>query len=78
VVQYDTTHYDWRWNDRSNLYGYENGVARFIWQPHGSQFSVVEDVPDNVVKLILKPVKSVPKKAIVKFIGFDESSYSLV
>lgn len=77
VVQYDTSDYEWRWNGRSNLYGCLDGETKFTWQPHGSQFSIVESVV-NPTKIHLHSVRKVPKKAILKFIDFTDSSYEIL
>ena len=46
TVAYEPSAFRWSWNSNSNLVGHSfEGKHRFTWQPHGSQFTVVEDVP---------------------------------
>lgn len=80
TVQFLSREYYWQWNERGNLEGYENAtdVHRFTWQPHGSQFTVVSDVPDNRLKLKIKRPPQVDPKAVLKSIKFDESWVEIV
>lgn len=42
--------YVWRKNNRGNLEGYKDKTLHaFTWQPHGSQFTIIEEVPDSAV-----------------------------
>tara|TARA_B110000037_G_scaffold220233_2_gene287339 strand:- start:43328 stop:43573 length:246 start_codon:yes stop_codon:yes gene_type:complete len=58
TVRYDSDLYEFIWNKNGNLEGYEKGAVhksvnkRFTWQPHGSQFTITEIVPEKT--LILK------------------------
>lgn len=49
--------YVWAFNRRGNLEGKEisSGVHRFTWQPHGSQFTVIRDVPGSARKFSIGP-----------------------
>lgn len=44
--------YEWEWNQKGNLEGYLKGtdVKKFTWQPHGSQFTVTTNVPEQRLK----------------------------
>lgn len=50
--RYSPKDYEWRWNKRGNLEGYEVGAGehRFTWQPHGAQFTVIKHVPGSAYK----------------------------
>lgn len=77
---YNSSDYHWQVNDRGNFEGFENatGVHRFTWQPHGSQFTVVSDVPAKRLKLrIRRPVRVSPT-AVLNDVGFDSSWIEIV
>lgn len=76
LTKYDPMEYSWRWNDRTNLYGYLGSEPKFIWQPHGAQLSINESV-EKPTTITLNYVRKVPKKSLVGFIGFNESSYDV-
>src|SRR3990172_7402450 len=49
IFEFDTIRYDpdlfrWEWNKNNNLQGYDknNSEHLFTWQPHGSQFTIIE------------------------------------
>lgn len=82
IFEKDTTRYDpelyhFTWNANGNLEGYENETQkhRFTWQPSGSQFTVIEDVPSERVHLKVRIPGRVNKETILKAVGFDEPSY---
>ena len=65
IFEYDTLRFDpamffWTWNKNKNLCGYERKTRehRFTWQPHGSQFTIVEDLPPHclIIKIRQPPV----------------------
>ena len=72
--------YYWQVNDRGNFEGFENntGAHRFTWQPHGSQFTIVSDVPEKRLKLRIKRPKRVSPSAVLKDVGFDPSWIEIV
>ena len=62
--------YKWLWNEKSNLCGFdERGGHKFTWQPHGAQFTIVEEVPPDRVAIRVKqppavePTNSSPPSA---------------
>ncbi|MFM1894649.1 MAG: hypothetical protein RIQ90_1815, partial [Bacteroidota bacterium] len=75
TIRYDAELYDFIWNKNGNLEGYLKGtkVKRFTWQPHGSQFTITEDVPEKTLILKIKQPKNLDKKKVLKAIGFDKS-----
>jgi hypothetical protein len=81
VFEYETlmfieTEYNWKWNKRGNLEGFDkNSFHKFTWQPHGSQFTIVEPVPNNAVRLEIKKPPSISKEQILKEIGFNKNFY---
>ncbi|MEW6535329.1 MAG: hypothetical protein AB1454_06875 [Candidatus Auribacterota bacterium] len=80
VFEFDTERYDpelfaWRWNERNNLEGYDknNKQHRFSWQPHGSQFTILEPVPNNSLLIKITLPKKLDKENVLKTIGFDQN-----
>jgi hypothetical protein len=80
VFEFDTIRYDpelfaWEWNKNGNLIGIEKSKARhrFTWQPHGSQFTILEDVPKKSLIIHVKQPKALDKSKILSALGFDRS-----
>lgn len=50
--KYEPDDYEWSVNKRGNFEGIrrEDGAHAFTWQPHGSQFTIIYQVPDYAVK----------------------------
>ncbi len=46
---------------------------RFVWQPHGSQFTIIEEVPKSTLILRLKQPKALGKDKILAPIEFDKT-----
>lgn len=76
--RYDAEIYDWLWNKRGNLEGYHAGKHCFTWQPHGSQFTIIEDIPDNRIDFRIKAVPKLDEEKILNSIGFDASWITLI
>lgn len=80
VFEFDTIIYPadqfvWKWNKRNNLEGYEksSSLHKFTWQPHGSQFTIIEDVPEDRLALRIKQPSKLDSNAILKALKFDRS-----
>lgn len=82
VFEFDTIRYDpelfyWKWNKNNNLEGYckSSKAKKFTWQPHGSQFTIHEEVPkDKLTIRINNPSDlNLDKDMILKTIGFNKS-----
>lgn len=75
TIRYDPELYYWEWNKNKNLVGFEkvSKKHRFTWQPHGSQFTIVEDVPEDCLIVKVKPPKNLDRETVLKVIGFDKS-----
>ena len=71
--RYDAETYDWIWNKRGNLEGYKNQVHCFTWQPHGSQFTIVEPIPTNHIDFQLMRPQKLDMNQVLKAAGFDNS-----
>lgn len=84
VFEFDTIRYDpelfvWEWNKNGNLRGIEKSTTehRFTWQPHGSQFTIVEEIPEDSLLIKIKEPKTLNKEDILKALGFDKSWISV-
>ena len=84
VFEFDTIRYDpelftWEWNNNGNLRGLEKstGEHRFTWQPHGSQFTIIEDIPEKSLIIKIKQPETLDKEEILKALGFDSSWISV-
>lgn len=80
VFEFDTemflpAAYKWQWNENNNLQGYTKDTEehKFTWQPHGSQFTVIESVPANRLAIRLKQPPLVDKLAVLESLQFDAS-----
>lgn len=80
VFEFDTVRYDhdlyfWKWNKNNNLEGMlkSSGQHRFTWQPHGSQFTIIEDVPVKNLLIKIKKPEALDKEIVLHSIGFDSS-----
>lgn len=80
TVRYDPDLYDFKWNARNNLEGYEKSTRKhkFTWQPSGSQFTIIEDIPDKRLHISVKKPEKVDKSTILKAVNFDKSWYRIV
>lgn len=80
TTMYDYSKYDWKWNDRGNLIGLEsNGSLKFTWQPHGSQFTITEQVPQKRLKIrILHRPNLVSQQELFKAIDFNDNWIQII
>lgn len=77
--RYRTTDYHWTVNKNGNLIGLDrNENICFTWQPHGSQFTIHTEVPDNAVKFQIKKPPTLQKEDVLKGINFDEEWISIL
>jgi hypothetical protein len=75
TVMYPTDQYWWQWNERNNLEGFNksNNNHVFTWQPHGSQFTIIEDVPSNRLAIKIQQPPQIERNDVLKSIKFDDS-----
>ena len=75
TIRYDAELFDFKWNERGNLEGFIKGTRdkQFVWQPHGSQFTIIEKVPEETLILKIKQPETLDKEKILEAIGFDKS-----
>ncbi len=76
---YIVKEFTWKWNKNGNLEGSDtNSEHRFTWQPHGSQFTIIEFIPTNALRLAIKRPKDIPKSEVLKQIGFNDTFFSRI
>ena len=75
---YDDKLYRWFWNSRGNLEGHRDAKHCFTWQPHGSQFTIIEDIPESCINFQIKSVPKLDEETVLKSIGFDSSQITLL
>ena len=80
TVMYPNDQYIWSRNERGNLEGFEKDskAHRFTWQPHGSQFTIIEWVPDDCLLISINTPEKLDKGEVLKTLGFDESWITVV
>lgn len=65
--------YDWEFNKNNNLEGREKQTRshRFTWQPHGSQFTVIREIPTSARRFSIGPnVALVDPTTILAYVKF--------
>lgn len=77
---YDPSTYDWTWNKRGNLEGRkkQTGFHRFTWQPHGSQFTIIESLAAERLRIRVKQPAPLSRKAVLEDLQFDKSWVEVV
>ncbi len=75
TIRYDSELFEFVWNKNGNLEGFVKGTKnkQFVWQPHGSQFTIIERVPEETLILKIKQPEILDKEKILTAIGFDKS-----
>jgi len=75
TIRYDEELYFCEWNKNKNLEGHSKQSLEhcFTWQPHGSQFTIIEIVPTDCLLMRIKKPKKIDKNTILKSIGFDRT-----
>lgn len=75
TIRYDPELFAWEWNKNGNLRGIEKSTKEhlFTWQPHGSQFTINEKVPEKSLIIRIKQPETLNKEDILKAMGFDKS-----
>lgn len=71
--RYDAETYTWTWNKRGNLEGSRNDIHYFTWQPHGSQFTIIEDIPNSCIDFKVRHPEKLDKESMLQSIGYDPS-----
>jgi len=80
TIMYDPKIYWWDWNDNDNLEGYDKAGGRhvFTWQPHGSQFTIIEDVPKCRLAIRIRKPPSLNRDDVLSALKFDKSWITII
>ena len=81
IYEKETVHflpedYVWSVNNRGNFEANEvtTGKRRFVWQPHGSQFTIIDSVPDVARPFhVVHNVEALDIDDLLSLIDYDES-----
>ncbi|MEE1884380.1 hypothetical protein [Pedobacter flavus] len=77
TIRYDPELFTWKWNKGNNLEGYEKSTFKhkFTWQPHGSQFTIVEDIPEMSLVINIKQPNLLDKEEVLKTLGVVDKEW---
>ncbi|MBD5426585.1 MAG: hypothetical protein HDR38_03395, partial [Treponema sp.] len=80
TVRYDCELYYFKWNKNNNLEGYDKAsdMHKFTWQPSGSQFTIIEEIPAERLHIKVKKPKLIDKETLLKTVKFNSSWYTVV
>ncbi|HRR33574.1 MAG TPA: hypothetical protein P5026_05710 [Kiritimatiellia bacterium] len=80
TILYRQEDYIWQWNDNDNLEGLLKNTNRhaFTWQPHGSQFTIIEEVPEERLKLHIRKPSVLNQKQVLDALSVDDSWIEIV
>lgn len=75
LYRFNLRDYAWETNKNGNLEGKEinSGVHRFTWQPHGSQFTILYDIPPSAKRFTVRRPAMLDFHETMNQIGFDDS-----
>jgi hypothetical protein len=69
---FDHNEFDWRWNKNNNLEGSKDKCISFVWQPHGSQFTIKNvQVPSDSRIIHFKRIAQIPIDDILTLTDWD-------
>lgn len=80
LEHFNLSNYEWIENKNSNLEGINKhtGIKEFVWQPHGSQFTILSPVPEDAIKFKIKKPELLPQDEALSSIGFDSSWIEII
>ena len=71
IVKYPVNNFDWIVNNHGNFEAYESDRHAFTWQSHGSQFTIIEPVPEGATKFrITRNVPVLSMSQIIRLTRF--------
>lgn len=73
--RFNTRDFEWRTNRNGNLEGTDINTKKhiFTWQPHGSQLTIIYDIPLSAKKFSVKRPPVLDFEDTLAQIGFDDS-----
>ncbi len=80
IERYKTNDYIWKENKNGNLLGINkhSGQTCFTWQPHGAQFTIHTNVPEDAIKFKVKRPPIVSMDSVLQSINFDNSWIQII
>ncbi len=80
TIIYPFDQFWWQWNERNNLEGFSKTDDQhiFTWQPHGSQFTIIENVPEERLAIKIRKPPLLDRGAVLKSIKFDDSWVEII
>ena len=79
TTRFRTTDYHWEVNSNGNLIGLDhNNKHCFTWQPHGAQFTIITDVPQEAIKFKVKQPPTLKKDDVLQSIDFDDDWITII
>ncbi|NJK90977.1 MAG: hypothetical protein HC904_03555 [Blastochloris sp.] len=77
---YPTESFTWTWNKNKNLEGHhtKTGTHCFTWQPSGSQFTIIKDVPKKKLALRLRQPPLLDREDVLQALAFDPSWVQII
>ncbi|MDA3872797.1 MAG: hypothetical protein PF795_02425 [Kiritimatiellae bacterium] len=80
TLRYESDLFTWKWNQNKNLIGHhkETGEHTFTWQPHGSQFTIVEHVPENKSCIRIRQPPPLDRDLVLETMNFDPDWIEIV
>jgi hypothetical protein len=85
IFEHDTIIYRpelfrFEWNKSKNLEGFDKrtGMKMFTWQPHGSQFTIHQEVPKDCLILEIQKPPVIDKQSVLDAINFTSSWVRIV
>lgn len=75
TIRYDADLFVFEWNKDGNLEGFtkEGHYHKFTWQPHGSQFTIIEEIPKERYHLKIRVPEKLDKASVLKTLSFDKN-----
>lgn len=76
ALRFNPADYEWTFNSHDNLEGWNRSsdvkVHQFTWQPHGSQFTIIQNVPNSARQFAINVnVPVLQRDQILSAVGFD-------
>lgn len=74
TIMYRQEDFWWQWNENNNLEGFNKLQQHiFTWQPHGSQFTIIEDVPKARLSIRIRKPPIIKRDDVLESVKFDKS-----
>ena len=73
---YDHKNYKWHWTSSNNLHAFNsNNQMAFLWQPKGSQFTIMKEVPNKTQYISVNNPGSISRSKVLETVKFSDESY---